>query len=210
MTSIIQDLLEAANKTKYDQAKIMIKPMLINGKLTQEDIMARMARNLKLKDSTANTYYHRIARELGFVSHKDDDSTIPTKSTEDEVDELEMEDEDEFEAAEVDEDGNIVIDEEGLEDDEFVDKGNPNRQGVIRVIDNAHLVYKRQNDNGMFDELWQYNTTKDFSNSLDIKKDILAATDILPRTNQSEDGVQKYSLRTLGDIQYMKITNLPQ
>ena len=66
------------------------------------------------------------------------------------------------------------------------------------------------NDSGTFDELWIFNTSDNMTDSLEIKRNILAATDIPPRQTTSEDGIQKYSMFTLGDVQFMEINNLPQ
>jgi len=35
-------------------------------------------------------------------------------------------------------------------------KPDPDRQGSIRTVPDAHLVYKRKNENNLYDELWIY------------------------------------------------------
>ena len=36
-----------------------------------------------------------------------------------------------------------------------------NRQGLIRKVKNAHLIYKRENETDTYDELWVYRSGKD-------------------------------------------------
>jgi len=87
-------------------------------------------------------------------------------------------------------------------------KKDPDRQGLIRKIKGAHLVYKRQSGEGTYDELWVYMLGNGDTNELEIKKDILAGTDIDPNTTKSEDGIQSYQLWTAGNAQMMKIVGL--
>lgn len=84
-------------------------------------------------------------------------------------------------------------------------------QGIIRKVRNAHLAYKRVESDGTFTELWVYNTgAKDkFRDELEIRKDILAGTDIAPNKTQSEDKTQMLQLWSAGNVQMMKITGLP-
>lgn len=86
----------------------------------------------------------------------------------------------------------------------------PNRQGVIRTVDGAHLVYKRQDEDGAYEELWIYKTNKDLKDDLEIRRDILSATDIPAQKMKSEDGEQQYTLWTVGNVQFMHISGLPQ
>ena len=55
---------------------------------------------------------------------------------------------------------------------------DPDKQGIIRVIPNAHLVYKRDDGKGSFEELWVYKIKNDMKSSYDIRNEILAGTDI--------------------------------
>jgi len=86
---------------------------------------------------------------------------------------------------------------------------DPNRQGIIRQVDNAHLVYKRQVEDGTFEELWIYSISTEMNDELEIRKAILAGTDIPPSKTQSNDGSQTYTLTTLGNAQYVHIKGLP-
>lgn len=72
------------------------------------------------------------------------------------------------------------------------------RQGNIRTIANAHLVYKRKNEQNTYDELWIYKR-----NSLVKKTDltyraIIAGTDIPRGSTFSEDGEQSVSVWEVG------------
>lgn len=187
----------------------MIKPMIIRGTYNQEDIEQRMIQRLGIKPATADTYYHMIVKELNL-----EDRSTPEEDDEIEGEDNEMvggEDPDSVMLPDIefDDDGVVVGDAE-LEDDEWALKNDPKRRGIVRRVEKAHLVYKRMNDTGTFDELWIFNTTDNMTDALEVKRNILAATDIPPRQTTSEDGIQKYSMYTLGDVQFMEINNLPQ
>lgn len=84
---------------------------------------------------------------------------------------------------------------------------DPDKQGVLRTVKGAHLVYKRASGDGGFEELWMYNvgTLKD---ELDIRKSILAGTDIPVNRTSSEDGSQEYSIWSAGNAELIHITGL--
>lgn len=84
---------------------------------------------------------------------------------------------------------------------------NPDRQGAIRTVKHAHLVYKREGDEG-YEELWVYNvgTMKD---ELEIRKNILSGTDIPPGKTTSPDGSQSYTTWASGNAEVIHITGLP-
>lgn len=103
---------------------------------------------------------------------------------------------------------------EDMGDDEYMDfedgEEDPDRQGLIRVVPGAHLVYKRVNEEGTFEELWIYNIPEnDLNGELEIRRAIIAGTDIPRNKTQSEDGVQSYELWTAGNAQLIKIVGLP-
>lgn len=207
MTSILKDLLLSENKK--DEARRMIKPMIIRGTYNQEDIEKRMIQRLGIKPATADTYYHMIVKELNLEDRSvEDEDELPEEDDESGFDEGEP-DSEMLPDLEFDDDGVMVGDAE-LEDNEYAIQDNPERRGIVRRVDNAHLVYKRMNDSGTFDELWIFNTSDNMSDSLEIKRAILAATDIPPRQTTSEDGIQRYTMTTMGDVQFMEINNLPQ
>ncbi|MDE1830558.1 MAG: hypothetical protein KGI25_09565 [Thaumarchaeota archaeon] len=80
---------------------------------------------------------------------------------------------------------------------------------MIRTVKGAHLVYKRKNEEGTFDELWVFGTGGDMENSLKVRRAILAGTDIPPRATKSQNGAQSYTLKTLGNGQILHIKGLP-
>lgn len=88
-----------------------------------------------------------------------------------------------------------------------VESDDPNRQGLIRTVKSAHLVYKRECGEGGFEELWIYNvgTLKD---ELEVRKAILAGTDIPANRTSSEDGSQTYTLWSAGNAELVHITGL--
>ena len=97
-------------------------------------------------------------------------------------------------------------DEFGTLDDEGDD---PDRQGLIRVVPGAHLIFKRASEDGTFDELWIYNTGEEFDSELEARRAILAGTDIEMNKMKSKDGSQAYELWNAGNAQLLKITGLP-
>ena len=99
------------------------------------------------------------------------------------------------------------LDDEG--DDEDDENEDPNRQGVIRVVKGAHLVYKRKTEDGTFEELWIYNVGDEINNELDVRRDILAGTDIEQGKTQTKDGKQQFKLWTKGNAQILQVLGLP-
>lgn len=87
-------------------------------------------------------------------------------------------------------------------------KEDPDRQGVIRTIKNAHLIYKRMDSDGTFSELWMYDISKGSKDEFDIRNAILDGTDIDQKTGSSDDNKQKYTLWTNNTRQMMHITGL--
>jgi hypothetical protein len=86
---------------------------------------------------------------------------------------------------------------------------DPDKQGLIRTIPKAHLVYKREGEDGAYEELWMYEIKKGMRDEYDIRNDILAGTDIPPKQTKSEDESQSYTMWTAGDMQLLKIVGLP-
>ena len=85
---------------------------------------------------------------------------------------------------------------------------DPDRQGLIRKVPLAHLVYKRKQEDGTYEEMWIYNTGGERSEH-SIRKEILSGTDIVANTNTSEDGKQYYDIWTIGNAQMICIKGLP-
>jgi hypothetical protein len=86
---------------------------------------------------------------------------------------------------------------------------DPDKQGLIRKIDGAHLIYKRVNEDGTYNELWMYNVSRGNKNEYDIRSEILASTDIEQKSGVSASGNQKYILWTNNNVQMMQVTGLP-
>ena len=85
-----------------------------------------------------------------------------------------------------------------------------NRQGLIRKVKNAHLIYKRENETDTYDELWVYRSGKDgIKSEIDIKNDIISGTDIPVDGLKSDDGEQFYEIWHVGEVIFLKIFNLP-
>jgi hypothetical protein len=96
---------------------------------------------------------------------------------------------------------------DGSKDDFDDEDSDSNYQGTIRTIKGAKLVYKRQSEDGDFTELWIFNNDSK-SNDSSIKRAILAGTDIPPNKLQSDDGSQRLTITSVGNVQFLKITGL--
>lgn len=85
---------------------------------------------------------------------------------------------------------------------------DPNRAGLIRFVKKAHLVYKRQSQDGSYEELWIYHIDK-LDSGTKTARAILAGTDIDLTTHQSADGTQSCEMWTVGNAQMLNILGLP-
>lgn len=103
------------------------------------------------------------------------------------------------------EDGDPHPELDGIADEATSD---PDRQGLIRTVKDAHLVYKRDTEDGTFEELWIYNLTT-LRGELDVKKAILAGTDIPTNKTRSPDGSQTYEIWSSGNAEMILIKGLP-
>lgn len=99
--------------------------------------------------------------------------------------------------------------EEGDDQDSEQSTDDPDRQGVIREVDQAHLVFKRKTDDGTFEELWVYNIGLGIKSELETRRSILAGTDIPVGQLKSKDGKQTFDLWTVGNVQMLKVKGLP-
>lgn len=96
-------------------------------------------------------------------------------------------------------------------DSDIDPNGDPDRQGDIRFVKDAHLVYKREQDDGSFEELWIFNIGTDATRRSDfIIRDILKGTDIPENEISSDDGSQDYIAWSVGNVQLIKVRGLPQ
>lgn len=88
-------------------------------------------------------------------------------------------------------------------------EGDPDFQGNIRTVAGANLVFKRKGEDGNYEELWVYNIGEDMKKESQIRRAILAGTDIVPNRRESEDGIQQEETWSAGNVQYLKLTGLP-
>lgn len=109
---------------------------------------------------------------------------------------------DEQDPMQPDDGGDPAMDGEDGEQD-----GDPDKQGLIRTVPNAHLVFKRETADGSFEELWVYNVSE-LRGSMDTRKAILAGTDIPTNKTKSPDGNQTYELWSAGNAEMLMITGL--
>jgi hypothetical protein len=180
-----------------DQARQLFQQLVHHPDSNRASILNAMIEDIGVTQSTAVSYYTRFMDEFGLT---DDDVGQPDPNVSG---------------------GKGMGDDEGgqarpygepeplPDDQELEEPENPNRAGFIRVVQNAHLIYKRQAENGTYEELWIYNLHDDTNDELDIRRDILAGTDIPPQKTKSADGVQSYTSTTMGNAQMIKISGLP-
>ncbi len=74
----------------------------------------------------------------------------------------------------------------------------------------ASLIFKRKMEDGNFEELWIYNVGNDIKRETQIRRAILAGTDVDPGSQESKDGSQRADTSTLGNVQFLHIVGLPQ
>ncbi len=91
---------------------------------------------------------------------------------------------------------------EGEDDGDF--------QGEIRTVRGANLVFKRKMDDGNYEELWIYNIGNDIKRETQIRRAILAGTDVDPGAQESKDGTQRADTTSAGNVQFLHIVGLPQ
>lgn len=184
---------------KIDKARALFKGLISGPDATRADIITAFEQQLNVTNSTAVSYFQRLAKEAGLTNMGDGNEMTASDQGSGNDDP----------AAQTGEYSQMP--DEDLElDDQIPDSGDPNKQGVIRTIPNAHMIYKRENEEGTYDELWVYNTGSKLGDELEIRRNILAGTDIPPRKTKSEDGNQHFTLTTMGNAQMLEITGLPQ
>lgn len=156
--------------------------------------------------------------EDSFDEFPDDEDMELDPATEFNDDELDLDDElgglsdDETEEFPDGEEESFFDDGQMTGDESALDKSpeeDPDFQGNIRTVAGANLVYKRKGEDGNYEELWIYNVGNDIRQEMQIRRAILAGTDIVPTQTESDDGTQHAETYTLGNVQYLKITGLP-
>lgn len=99
--------------------------------------------------------------------------------------------------------------ETGFNEDEQ-EQQDHNFEGTIRTVAGACLVYKRKETGNTFEELWIYSIdSRNIKIENDIRNSILAGTDIDPQTQRSPEGDQRASTESVGNVQFLHITGLP-
>lgn len=181
---------------KIDLARQLFQAVINRPDSTRKGIIQQFVEQIGVTQSTAVSYYERLAKEAGITGKDDGEQDIGAGDG--------MGDDELPSAGGTEEEPPMEPEMEPEDED-----SDPNRAGVIRTVDNAHLIFKRQDEEGKFEELWQYNTNDKIGDELDIRRDILAGTDIPPKKTRSPEGDQNYTLTTLGNAQYVHITGLP-
>jgi hypothetical protein len=179
--------------SKIDGARQMFQALINRPDSTRKSIIAAFEQSINVTHSTAVSYYERIAKESGITGQGDQMNLGNDVGTGDEMTT----------------DGpvsNLPADTE-LEIDDDLEMDQEDRTGVIRTVKNAHLIYKQQSETGSFDELWIYNISKE-NDEMDIRRDILAGTDIPPKKSKSPDGSQTFTVTTMGNAQYLHLKGL--
>ena len=100
-------------------------------------------------------------------------------------------------------------DSEGGDDSEGGNFDGTRYDGVVRSIKGAYLVSKDKQPDATYKEVWVYNVGDQFNDESNIRSNILAGTDIDPTKNFSEDGSQESHISTVGNVQFLTITGLP-
>lgn len=181
---------------KIDQARQLFQSLINRPDMNRQAMIQQFQDQVGVTDSTAVSYYERLAKEAGLTNQDDRQDlgqsvdmrgAMPPQGQP--VDELPADQDNQFQ--------------------DQIEHENPDRAGVIRTVDGAHLVYKRQTEDGSFEELWLYNTGNSVTSELEVRRDILAGTDIPPKGTKSPDGSQYYSITTLGNAQYLNVHGLP-
>jgi len=182
---------------KVDQARQLFQAMFNRPNATRADIINTFTKDVGVTNSTAVSYYTRFLDEFGLSSKDGEESLGQGVKMGGGMDQPAGQGGDEVMTP--------PADEPDVEMEEPVD---PDRAGIIRTVDNAHLVYKRQSETGTYEELWIYNIHDTTNDELDIRRDILAGTDIQPKKTKSADGQQSYSINTMGNAQLLSLKGL--
>lgn len=103
------------------------------------------------------------------------------------------------------------FDDQNDEFDDKEDKSDIDRQGNVKYVQDAHLVTRHQVEDGTYEELWIFNNDRNNHRRSDkIISDIIKDTDIPENEISSEDGSQNYIIWSVGNIQMVKVTGLPE
>lgn len=145
-----------------------------------------------------------------------DDESEFDEFDDDDLDELDLDDEsgEDLEDDQIDSDDDLGDDLESDDDSEDGDQldalsnqatEDPDKQGLLRKVPGAHLVYKRQTEEGTYEEMWVYNSDGHMKNEMEIRRSILAGTDIPVNKTESPDGKQTYQVWSAGNVEMLLI-----
>ncbi len=140
----------------------------------------------------------------GVSADNSGEKDAPLASDDIELDDGELEPSDDTELV-----GDEDTDAEFAANDQPTEPEDPNRQGMIRTVKGAHLVYKREVEDGTYEELWIYNAST-LRDEITIRKAVLAGTDIPVNKSQSPDGAQSVETWVAGNAELMLVKGLPQ
>ncbi len=183
---------------KVDQARQVFQAMYNKPNATRADIINTFMKDIGVTNSTAVSYYTRFLDEFGLSSKDAIENNLGQGSGMGGMGDPTTQ-----------HTGNQELNQEPENQQEIEQPINPDKAGIIRTVDNAHLIYKRQTENGSYQELWIYNLHDSTNDELEIRRDILAGTDIPAKKTKSADGQQSYNVTTMGNAQLLKITGLP-
>ena len=170
---------EEEGPSKIDRARSMMKSLITDEDFDRQEVLQNLMAALDVTESTAISYFQRIAKEMGLTNLGDGDDEGGSRREGADGEGMSA-----SEPAAMDDTGSrrsAFDNEEPEEEVEIPESDDPDRQGVIRVVANAHLIYKRQNEEGTFDELWIYNTEKGVKNDLKFVETFLLAQTLLQR-----------------------------
>jgi len=184
---------------KIDQARQVFQSLINRPDMNRQAIIQHFIDQIGVTHSTAVSYYERLAKEAGITGRDDDKEDLGQSANMRGSDTPVSTPTPQPEPADTDLDL----------DDDIGNPTDPYRAGVIRTVKDAHLIFKKRSEDGTFEELWIYNTGDHIRDEMDIRRDILAGTDIPPKKTSSPDGSQEYTLTTMGNAQYVDIKGLP-
>ena len=197
--------------SKKDQARQLYRSLRASN-ISRKEIIAQFQNSLQLTPSSAEAYYERIAKEFGETTPRDQPTTpggIPGAGGMGGPQAGGVGAYGDPYGGMGDQEGELGPDGKPLDQMEKQEWEDPNRQGVIRRVPGAHLVFKRQTDDGSFEELWVFKQGNKFEDELNVRRDILAGTDIPVNKTRSEDGRQRSELWSSGNMQMLSVTGLP-
>lgn len=193
---------QADDTTQFSNATKMFQT-LVNQKMSRSKIIAAFEKQLGVTNSTAVSYYQRLAKQAGLTNSGDRE--LPGEPSG--LGQARGFDDQSAMVGGEPPSGAALSQETNVNGVEV--PNDPNKQGLIRYVKGAHLVYKRQNEEGTYDELWVFGTGGNMEDGLKVRRNILAGTDIPPRATKSVNGQQSYTLKTLGNGQILHIKGLP-